>query len=456
MGKVSQSPARWIVRGAIVSAALELGGAVFCGCSRPPATAVLVHMLPQQEEFFKKEVASGFKKAHKASLDVIRYGSTDSIEEALGRHRGHVGLVKIPFDKSRSLMNDQVLKPLDSFLSKDEMREFNETYLLTMLGKSSQGQFLVPRKFETRILVYAKDKVADAVERWSGFKDTLNALMKQINGYGLPATYILEPQIERWDYFDVFVAGWVWAHTEYNGKTGPRVAHRGRRYSGTSLGLVDKVFQCGGDSIAVLSMDHEAVTDVFFWEAVYAAYGIFNKRMWEELWSGVGIWQGIADDDVYLSDMTQLDCFFIRGTGKDSLEGYIDVAENMGVSIMPRGVSVDVDSRGNPVRTGSRAITTGGWWWGIPADAPAPQVSYALARHITSPEIQMQEANRFGMIPVRKDILGDMAMMFGGDGLPRCTKSRSNNSSKTSTPSYRVTRNFRRLPSYTSTPGSIL
>ena len=34
--------------------------------------------------------------------------------------------------------------------------------------------------------------------------------------------------------------------------------------------------------------------------------------------------------------------------------------------------------------------------------------------HITGTKNQIQECSRFGMIPVRKDILGDMSMMFGG------------------------------------------
>ena len=40
--------------------------------------------------------------------------------------------------------------------------------------------------------------------------------------------------------------------------------------------------------------------------------------------------------------------------------------------------------------------------------------SYQLAAEITSTKNQIQECTRFGMIPVRKDILSDMSMMFGG------------------------------------------
>jgi ABC-type glycerol-3-phosphate transport system substrate-binding protein len=86
----------------------------------------------------------------------------------------------------------------------------------------------------------------------------------------------------------------------------------------------------------------------------------------------------------------------------------------MGVAVMPAGCSVELDKRGNILRVGRSAVSTGGWWWGIPADSPDPRASYNLSRHITSTENQIQGCGRFGMIPVRKDILSDMSMLFGG------------------------------------------
>jgi ABC-type glycerol-3-phosphate transport system substrate-binding protein len=197
------------------------------------------------------------------------------------------------------------------------------------------------------------------------------------------------------------------------------VAHRGKRYSGTSLRVIDRVFQCGGDSASVLSVQGDPVVDALHWEAVYAAGGIYNERMWKEGWSGMGVWEGFKQGEVFLSFMTQLDCFFIHGTGRDGLEGYLDNSDDMGVAVMPAGCSVELDGKGNVLRKGARSITTGGWWWGIPAHTPDPLRSYRLARHITSAENQLQGCSRFGMVPVRKDILSDLSMMFGGGWITR-------------------------------------
>ncbi len=393
--------------------------ALCTGCGPRAHMKVLINMIDQQEKFFREEVVPGFESRSRTEIEVIGLESIDRIAPGLDSAGQEVGLVKVPFGKSASLVRKGLIKPLDSFLTPEQLREFNDIYLLTSLGKTDGKQYYIPRKFETRIMVYRRSKLEEALGLWRELKDSIDRAVKEFNGYGLPATYLLEEDPNRWDFYDVFVAGWVWAHTAYDGRRTGRVAHRGKRYSGTSLRVIDRVFQCGGDSASVLSVQGDPVVDALHWEAVYAAGGIYNERMWKEGWSGMGVWEGFKQGEVFLSFMTQLDCFFIHGTGRDGLEGYLDNSDDMGVAVMPAGCSVELDGKGNVLRKGARSITTGGWWWGIPARTPDPLRSYRLARHITSAENQLQGCSRFGMVPVRKDILGDLSMMFGGGWITR-------------------------------------
>jgi ABC-type glycerol-3-phosphate transport system substrate-binding protein len=383
------------------------------GCTAPKQSEILIRMLAAQEEYFAKEIIPGFDRENKAATKVVHYENTAELEKVLADHAGRAALVKIPFDKSKVLIRSNKLKPLDSFLSAAELQEFRSTFLLTSLGTYDDKQYLVPRKFETRIMVYCKSKVADAVSRWRTLKDAIDFDMKKINGYGLPATYSLDEDPNKWDFFDVYVVGWIWANTSYDGKIIPRIGHRGKKYSGTSLRIIDRVFQGGGDSTQALTMNGDAVTDAFMWEAVYAA-SVYNKRMWEEAWSGTEIWKAFRDGDVYLAFMTQVDCFFIHGTGQDGLDGFLADPDDMGVAVMPQGCSVMLDPNGASLREGGKSVTTGGWWWGIPVSTPDARLSYSMARYITGTQSQIQDCSRFGMIPVRKDILGDMSVMFGG------------------------------------------
>jgi hypothetical protein len=292
------------------------------------------------------------------------------------------------------------------------LKEFRQTFLLTSLGMSDGKQYLIPRKYETRIMVYCKSKVIDAVAVWHTYRDSISAELRKINGFGLPATYILESDPNAWDFYDVYVVGWIWAHTAYDGKLKGRIAHRGKRYSGTAQRIIDRIFECKGDASQVLSMRGAAVVDALMWEAVYAA-SVYNKRMWEEAWSGAEIWKGFMDGEVYLAFMTQLDCFFIHGTGQDGLDGYLKDPADMGVALMPKGCSATLDKDGNVEREGCKSVSTGGWWWGIPQSCSDPRMSYRLARYITNTKSQLKDCSRFGMIPVRKDILSDMSMLFG-------------------------------------------
>ncbi len=383
-------------------------------CAPPIKMKLLISMISEQEEYFKEKVVPPFADEENADLTVIHYVSIDELEKELDKYKGQAGLVKVPFGKSWSLVNQDKILPLESFLTEEELKEFHSSYMMTSLGKSADKQYYIPRKFETRLMVYLKSKVADAVTVWRKHRQDIHAVLQKYNGFGLPATYILEEDPNQWDYFDVFVVGWIWANTPYGGKMSPKVAHRGKRYSGTSHRVIDRVFQCNGDSGSVVSMQGDGVLDAFHWEAVYAAAGVYNDKMWKDEWSGSGVWKGFSEGEVFLSFMTQLDCFFIHGTGYEGLKGFLKNPDDMGVATMPKGCSLELNKNGEFQREGRKSITTGGWWWGIPKETPDPRASYRLARHITSMENQVQGCSRFGMIPVRKDVLADMQMLFGG------------------------------------------
>ncbi len=370
-------------------------------------------MMDNQKEYFKDDVVSFFKLPEgTGEIEILDYTSMDSIDFDLEKYPGKVLLVKIPFEKGWSLVKKGKIVPLNSFLSGAELQEFYNTYLFNFLGRQYNTQYFMPRKYETRIMVYLKSKVREAIGVWKVYRDSIDRHLKKINGFGLPQSYMLENDPNFWDYYDIFVVGWIWSHREYNGAVSPRIAHRGKRYLGTSHRLIDRAYQCGSDNAGVLSMQGDPVIDAFLWEAVYHASGIYNPKMWENKWSGSGIWQGFLEGEVFLSFMTQLDCFFIHGTGSDSLLGFLEKPEDMGVATMPGGCSFELSDSGTLLRKGTKMITTGGWWWGIPADAPDPRLSYNLARHITSKYNQIQGCGRFGMIPVRKDVREEMDSLF--------------------------------------------
>lgn len=388
-------------------------------CHAKKKVKILIHMTDAQKTYLINEVIKPFEKANRVKVTVVSVPAVDSIEAFLKQYEGEASLVKIPFIKCWSLVRSGDLIALNSFLSEEDLSAFYDTYILTWFGEKKGYQFFLPRKYETRIMLYRISKVRDAVLKWATFRDTINTLLKTINGHGLPRAYDLEDKPELWDYYDVFVAGFAWSQLPYNGKKASRVAHRAKRYTGTALRVIDRVYQCRGDSLAMLRMYGDPVIDAFEWEAVYAYADIYNKRMLEEGWSGKDIWEGFASEDVFLSFMTQIDCFYLFGTGRDGLTGYIDDTTDIGVALMPTGCSVQLDSSGNILRNGSKATTTGGWWWGVPKDCPDPKLAYKLFLSMTSRENQLKECVRFGMIPIRKDILKSKQILFSDNWISK-------------------------------------
>jgi len=396
-------------KGAAAAAAVAI--AVSC-CAPKPALRLFVSMQEDQEAYYRDELVPVFEKTYPSKVELVHYDDADSLESILRQDSGTISLIKVPFEKAAPLMRSGVLMPLDSILDKDDLRAFDDTYLMTSLGSFNNRRYLIPQRFETHIMVYRKSRVADVTDSWRNFRDTISALLKSCNGYGLPATYLLEDDPQKWDYYDIFVLGWIWGHMLYDGKVQPRIAHCGKRHFATLHRLVDRIYQLGGDSAALMAMEGDAVIDAVYWEALYTAHDVYNGKMWSERWSSADILRSFGSGELFLAFMTQSECFSLHG-GADNTERNLSDPDDIGVATMPLGCTFELDTNGMP-RSGTKAVTTNGWWWAIPADAPDRHLSYRLASFITSAAVQIQECSRFGMIPVRKDILGDMTMLFGG------------------------------------------
>ena len=135
------------------------------------------------------------------------------------------------------------------------------------------------------MVVYSRSKVADAVGAWRKYKENIDQELKKYNGFGLPATYILEEDVNEWDYFDVFVAGWIWAHTIYDGKHEARV--QGQR-SPNITSPHRQSLQLKGIHRYSHNEWQKEVVDAFMWKLHMLAW--LTIPGWEKWWSNEDIW----------------------------------------------------------------------------------------------------------------------------------------------------------------------
>lgn len=384
----------------------------FIGCSPLKKLTVLTHMEPDQEFYFKNTILKDYEKKTSVKVSVLKYGSTDSLEGYLKKYSGKVNLVLVPDEESRFLLNRGYFKPLDMFLTPEELRFFNDNFLLSSFGMADARPTLIPRQFETSLLVYSKSKVKDALKEWPQLKEKINGEIKRNNGFGLPAGYSLESDPNKWDYYDIAVVGLIWANTEFNGRMASRVAHRARKNPELSMHIENDIYQLKGDSTDIFNCRGDAVVDAVQWESFYAASGVYNKKMWESGWGGPELLEMFASGEIFLATMTQAECFYLHGTGHAERKGLMKDPSDLGVALMPTACSFELDVNGKIVRKGIKSVATKIWWWAIPFDASSTTLSYRLARFLSDTVAQVGECTRFGMIPVRKEVVNDMSVLF--------------------------------------------
>lgn len=402
-------------------AVLAVVGATMLGCnsSSPKEFSVLIRMMPTQERYFRENVIAEFEKENNCKINIVTFNSEWDIERILKLENSKkdpaIALVKTPFEMTRQLVKAGLISDLYSVMDSDrvlmDVAEYHQ--LATGLAFFEGKPYYIPRKLETRVMFYRKSKVADAVSKFAAHKDRINTELKALNGFGIPAGYELEADPEKWDFYDVYVVGSIWANEDYNGVKMGRIAHRGARYGGTALDLVDKSLQLGASTSEILKLTEDKVVETYLWERNMIKSGCYNPGMWQDPWKGAQIYTAMKDGKVFLTFFQQIDAFLVHGWKDDpAMPSFLPDEEDMGLATMPLAVSFGLDSTGKPAYNGTKSISTGGWWWGIPKTAPDAKLAYALARYITSKQVQAKECARFGMIPVRKDILNNLPETF--------------------------------------------
>ncbi|MFP4522746.1 MAG: ABC transporter substrate-binding protein [Fibrobacterota bacterium] len=400
---------------------LVLGGC--SGDGEKTKITVLVKMMPENAKYFRHEVIPKFEKEYNCEVNVATFAKMYDIESVLskqksmGKDRAAIAVVKTPFEMTRVLAGKKYMVPLDEVMSKNTLDKHAAEYNSLALGMGfiNDKLYYLPRKLETRVLFYRKSKVKEAVQNWEKFREEINTALKSDNGYGLPENYKLEPDPSEWDTYDLFTVGYYWSRTPYFDVKMGRFAHRAREYEGTALGLIDRAYQQGADSSDILAMGNAPVVRSLAWEAAFIKNGIYNSAMWEEKWGGNNLYDAIKDGKVFMTYLQQIDCFRVHGwSEKMNMQSYLTDPSDMGLAVMPSAVSFKLTKDGEYMHEGTRTITTGGWWWGIPTTVSAEKakLGYELIRYITSREIQAEECSNFGMLPVRKDILNNLTETF--------------------------------------------
>lgn len=317
-------------------------------------------------------------------------------------------LVYTTLETIPQLNNAELLIPLTDVDAKFAMADdFSD--LAVSMGSVDGKQFSIASDLNCYMMMYSKSAVADALANWGPMKNDINEMIKAYNGYGLPDDYTLESDPNQWDNYDLAVVGYYWANTEINGVTAPRIAHRGKVYESTGHEIFNFIYRMGGTNDDLLTMKNQPTYDAMEWEYFFADAGIYVPAMWEEGWTGGGIYQGFANGSVYLAFMHNSDAFTVHGNDTPSMPGYLADAGDMGLALQPSGNSLEIKD-GTPARTGKEhPSVTFAWGYCIPVSTPNVELSYELYKWMMKDEYMVHWAS-VGRTPTMTSIsenLGD-------------------------------------------------
>ncbi|MBI2372804.1 MAG: hypothetical protein HYV07_02275 [Deltaproteobacteria bacterium] len=366
---------------------------------------VLLRMRPAQEAWFRAETLARFERETRRQVSVRDYrDETDVVAELSGS--AAVDVVKVESVMLRPLVELGLLTVLDRPSSGQRSVALSETLARDMdpvalalgtvpdlVGKRTFG---APRKLETHLLLFRRSRVQEAAELAEGMLPELQAELERLAGARLPAGYALEPDPSSWDVFDVLVAGFVWSRSSERGTKAPRVMLRSYPYVGTVVRLLDAVAGSTVDGAPELAASTSMI-DVLEWEALFRELGIYHPRMTDRdaIVSGREIVEAFGRGEVFLTETHTLDARLL----------WTSEGSDVGVSVLPRRVSLALDNTGTPLRVGTRRAHVRGWVWAIPKNAPEPDASRALISHLVSANESTEETRAFWIQPARRDVV---------------------------------------------------
>lgn len=380
-----------------------------CGVKRFKEMTVLVYMTEAHQTWFCQQVRK-FGLKHNWQIKISMFNKVDDLLEILRLEtqfgEDNIGLVYTPSEMVQPLVKLGLMKSLEEIHKTVEIEKDLLEYLpLTRIGCEVEGDcYYLPGHLEVFLLFYLKPRIHEVVEHWEIYRSQINQLLRRYNRYGLPRDYQLEADPNQWDSFDLAVIGYYFSHTPYNGLLVPRLAHRSRRYAGTVNELATRIFAMGGSNNDLSRLLTDPVVDMLQWESLFVKEQFYHPEMWESGWGGNDLWRQIVQERVFVVCAQQNELFLIHESAS-SLGRCLIRSDDIGVAVLPKGVSLEIGSDRQPRRVGTRKSALHGWCWGIPVTSPDPKFSYKLARFVTSFALQMKETFTFGTMPVRQDVL---------------------------------------------------
>ncbi len=387
----------------------------FLACA-PPVKLRLLTQIPKEHVLFLQERLKPFEKENRVKVEITTYRDPSEIEQWLSKGDSTPDLVDLPSESFLPLQHTGALSALDALLKKEDEAKWQHDFFLSDLSRVGGKRFLLPHFIETRILVYSKSRVVDAASKWVLQKEEINTVLRHYNGSGLPIDYQLEDDPGKWDFYDLFVAGWYWKSHESLGFRRGRLACPGIEGSEATLALWDLGLRFGADSVSLAQMTGKEVHQLFQWQGALVREGLCHSAT---LPNGTGnsLLELFRAGEIFVAETYPRMAWRIHGNGGVGLNGVLSEPSDLGFSPLPKGENPLMPSQANGTqeKNSTAGVATRIWWLAIPMRGKSKDLALKLAEQLIETKFQIDECAGFGLIPARKDLLTDLSLLYGDD-----------------------------------------
>jgi len=384
--------------------------------SRGPKRYVVMHLDAIQAAWFQTNVLDDFNAETNTDVEVIRVDEEEQLQTTTAKYGKDVLLVGLPATQIGAAVTKRLVQPFSEVVSGARIAsDFADLDAQTLaIGRYAETQYFVPWMSRLDIAVYRVSKVRDAVLHWSMLRPEIEAALQAVNGHGLPAGYQLEASPDQWDQFDLFVAGYYWANRVYGGKPPrARIAHRTGDEIDGQQDIVSGLYRQGLTDAALGSFAAPAAVDYFQWEALFRQAGVYPEEMWgSEPFDDEAMTEGLQSGDVFFASIDSLEAFTLHGGSHKAAVPHIADPGDLEFTSLPRGASLELDAKSNPVRVGKSFSFREDWVWALPAASAKPRLAYDLTRFLWRPEIHARQCEALGVLPQHPQVLADRVSLF--------------------------------------------
>ncbi|MEO6954462.1 MAG: extracellular solute-binding protein [Polyangia bacterium] len=383
---------------------------------------VLLRADPWRAKWIEENELKDFAAVNHIELELVTAASFEEVISLLEAEKAHpTGLVLASIDDeiAEELRKAGALRPIGAAVPQEEVAAAIAEYTPEAMlpARIDDQTWYLPRRAEVDIAAYLSPAVEEAFLHWDEDRDGITAALIEANGVGLPKGYALKKSPNDWDAYDLFVAGWYWAHhpaawASPRNSIAPRIALRTGDGEDAVRDLISSFYAHGLKSADLAKKDDPAVLDALQWEALLRRHHLLAAACEDP--------KGIDSDGVNAlfkarqlawAPINQEDSLWVHGGSQRDAEPGMSDPQEIGWSVRPRGSSLEL-AEGAPRRPGRSFSFTKEQLWAVPVHASDPKLAFELAHFLTQRGLQQRETEAQGLLPIRRDLRADYPIVF--------------------------------------------